>query len=459
MSSKQVDENKFWVWEDKDLSLEGVFPYRGSFIKLPNVDPNKLYNVYRPASELQKAAETFNALPFFEKHQMVGKDAGFLPADQKPAQGVVYNTKFIGDKIVGTIKVFSEKLKSIIDSGIKGLSLGYTCNYVPQKGVFKGIPYDFVQTNMVGNHLALVPRGRMGDGVALDETEKFDFALSYALDEVDFETKPLKEGKDMSDNKDKDKEQIAKDEFVSVEKLYEKFPEHKEWIDKMKYKRNSTEDEVEITKTKESRTGFKTNGAKDEAEPKDDDKKSKAEDADTDKRKLIDEVGGILKGKVSDEIIRTVMKKMEEASYNKSSAGTANDEDDDKKKDEDKKKDGEDEDDDKKKDKGCGMDEAEMIQSITQKIKSDFRATRELAKKAKPTFSGIAYDEYDTPEALAIEICKNAGLPTDNAVVRAECYLEGLSKSAKVRTYSFDQSDASNDIAQKTKSFLSGLNK
>lgn len=35
-----------------------------------------------------------------------------------------------------------------------------------------------------------------------------------------------------------------------------------------------------------------------------------------DKRKLIDEVGGILKGKVDEEIWRTVIKKMEEASYN-----------------------------------------------------------------------------------------------------------------------------------------------
>lgn len=42
-----------------------------------------------------------------------------------------------------------------------------------------------------------------------------------------------------------------------------------------------------------------------------------------DKRKLIDEIGGILKGKVDDEIIRTVMKKAEELAYEKSEAGTA----------------------------------------------------------------------------------------------------------------------------------------
>lgn len=42
-----------------------------------------------------------------------------------------------------------------------------------------------------------------------------------------------------------------------------------------------------------------------------------------DKRKLIDEIGGILKDKVDDEIIRTIMKKAEELAYEKSEAGTA----------------------------------------------------------------------------------------------------------------------------------------
>lgn len=55
-----------------------------------------------------------------------------------------------------------------------------------------------------------------------------------------------------------------------------------------------------------------------------------AKDEDVDKRKLIDEIGGILKDKVSDEIIRTVIGKAEKIAYNDSEAGTADDEDPDK---------------------------------------------------------------------------------------------------------------------------------
>lgn len=55
----------------------------------------------------------------------------------------------------------------------------------------------------------------------------------------------------------------------------------------------------------------------------DDKEKKEIDNEKVDKRKLIDEVGGILKGKVDDEIIRTIIKKMEEASYNESEDGAA----------------------------------------------------------------------------------------------------------------------------------------
>ena len=65
-----------------------------------------------------------------------------------------------------------------------------------------------------------------------------------------------------------------------------------------------------------------------------------------DKRKLIDEVGGILKGKVDDEIIRTIIGKLEKLSYDESETGTAdngkkvkNEDPEDKEKVEDLKKD------------------------------------------------------------------------------------------------------------------------
>lgn len=62
--------------------------------------------------------------------------------------------------------------------------------------------------------------------------------------------------------------------------------------------------------------------------------KARNEDEKTDKRKLIDEVGGILKDKVDEEVWRTVIGKIEKLAYEKSEAGTA----DNKAKNEDEKK-------------------------------------------------------------------------------------------------------------------------
>lgn len=73
--------------------------------------------------------------------------------------------------------------------------------------------------------------------------------------------------------------------------------------------RNEAEDEEKAKK------------ADNEDEKEDDDKKAMNEDVD--KRKLIDEIGGILKGKVDDELWRTIIGKAEKIAYDKSEAGTA----------------------------------------------------------------------------------------------------------------------------------------
>lgn len=63
------------------------------------------------------------------------------------------------------------------------------------------------------------------------------------------------------------------------------------------------------------------NEAEDEKEKEKQDPKASNEDVD--KRKLIDEIGGILKGKVDEELWRTIIGKAEKIAYDKSESGTA----------------------------------------------------------------------------------------------------------------------------------------
>lgn len=67
--------------------------------------------------------------------------------------------------------------------------------------------------------------------------------------------------------------------------------------------------------------------ARNEEDKKEDKKEDKtASNEDTDKRKLIDEIGGILKGKVDEELWRTIIGKAEKLAYSDSEAGTADNE-------------------------------------------------------------------------------------------------------------------------------------
>lgn len=112
------------------------------------------------------------------------------------------------------------------------------------------------------------------------------------------------------------------------------------------------------------------------------DEKEKVDNKKVDKRKLIDEVGGILKGKVDDEIIRTVMKKMEEASYNGSEDDKADNE-----KEEDKK-------DDKKEDienkcKNETEEDKKEVKEIKEDVKEDIDNKCKNSKQDTSSFDKI----------------------------------------------------------------------
>ncbi len=98
----------------------------------------------------------------------------------------------------------------------------------------------------------------------------------------------------------------------------------KEGID---YLKNDSDYTQELLKEFE-----KSNGVGDNATPKEQkmeenkDKKLTKDAASEDKRKLIDEIGGILKGKVDEELIRTILGKAEKLAYEGSETSEADDE-------------------------------------------------------------------------------------------------------------------------------------
>lgn len=183
MSDRQVDTNGWYEIKKNPISKVGVFPYLGQNIGAP--EPDKIYHVLRSEEELSspETIESIKLLPWVDNHRMLGNpeesEIDVEAAERKGVEGVTgQDVEFKDGTLYTNIKIFSEKLKKLIEKGKKELSLGYRCKWEFTSGNFGGIPYDAIQRNIRGNHLALVDEGRMGSDVAvLDSADCFYFAL------------------------------------------------------------------------------------------------------------------------------------------------------------------------------------------------------------------------------------------------------------------------------------------
>lgn len=184
MDRRDYDTNGWFEIQDNPLSTVGVYPYMGRSISAECIQDH-LYGVYRPESELssQECIDSFKLIPWIDDHVMLGsEDAGLTPSEQKGVQGVIgQDVYFDGTTLKGNIKVFSEAMANLIANGKKELSCGYRCRYEYAPGNYNGEPYQYVQREIRGNHLALVENGRMGPDVAVLDH------LTFTIDSKEFQ--------------------------------------------------------------------------------------------------------------------------------------------------------------------------------------------------------------------------------------------------------------------------------
>ncbi len=178
-SAREQDVNGWAEIKDNPISKVGVFPYSGQQIGHPGLEPDKIYNVYRSEDELNNddTLNSFRLIPFTDEHTMLGdSEEGLTPPERKGVHGVIgENVRFEKPYLKANIKIFSEQLADLIDSGKKELSIGYRCVYEPSTGSYNGQRYDFIQKDIRGNHLALVDEGRSGHDVAVLDSFTFTF--------------------------------------------------------------------------------------------------------------------------------------------------------------------------------------------------------------------------------------------------------------------------------------------
>jgi len=205
-SAREIDQNGYVTIEANPISRSGVFQYSGR--QLPGADPNRIYNVYRPEEELNnpETLASFQLLPIINEHRMLGEgyENEIL---EKERHGTTGERVFYQDGVLyAPIRIFSNALRALLEAGKKALSCGYKCAYEKSSGAFNGVPYDYIQRQIRGNHLALVGEARC-DVAVLDHFafDHFDLALDN-------------EGAKMADEKKDEKKTDAKDADAAPEK-------------------------------------------------------------------------------------------------------------------------------------------------------------------------------------------------------------------------------------------------
>lgn len=110
--------------------------------------------------------ESWQVRPITDDHPSVWVDAANIAEYRRGSLGS--HVKFDGVHTTADPMVIdSPELIAKVRAGKSQLSCGYTCVLVPQKGEIDGIAYDYIQTEIYGNHVAVVDLARGGPTCSL----------------------------------------------------------------------------------------------------------------------------------------------------------------------------------------------------------------------------------------------------------------------------------------------------
>ena len=158
--------------ERSHISKADVNPYWGREIpgwEELGLDPDRVYNVFRPPEELEKAAPTFNMLPILLVHKHVTAED---PKNELIIGSTGSNAIFEGEFLDNGLAFWDgEYIEKIESDERRELSSSYRYKPVIKSGTYNGAQYDIVMTEIMGNHVALVVEGRAGPEVTVADSQ------------------------------------------------------------------------------------------------------------------------------------------------------------------------------------------------------------------------------------------------------------------------------------------------
>lgn len=178
-TARYIDENGFMLVKGCPISSFGIFDYCAGQLGLDG-DPNRIVKVFRPESAVNnpETINSFKNVPFIDDHEMLSghenDDEGTAP-EEYGIDGIMTSSVYYEQPwLLGDLKIFSRKMQKALRAGKSDLSLGYSCDFEVKPGTWNGQDYEVIQTNMRGNHIALVDEGRVPGARVLDGRKVFD---------------------------------------------------------------------------------------------------------------------------------------------------------------------------------------------------------------------------------------------------------------------------------------------
>lgn len=173
--SKPVRLPNGFVRAEGYLTRTGIFVYR-------DAKGNTVRELRTPDEVLHpEALASFALVPVTNDHppELLTADN----AKQYTVGSVSESVVADGDKVRAALMITDAEAIEALDTGRSELSCGYTADVVTESGVWEGQPYDAVQRNIRGNHVALVDAGRAGPtcSIRMDAT---DVAQEIAMEDV-----------------------------------------------------------------------------------------------------------------------------------------------------------------------------------------------------------------------------------------------------------------------------------
>ncbi len=157
---------------DSALTPEGFLRAAGRIMRdgwLQYSDGQETWGEFRSADEVDKSLDSFRNLPI-----TVGHPDAFLTPDNVDQFQVgqlgsnIARDPELKDHILSDVLITGRKGLDAIQDGVVELSIGFSAVVIPERGTdAHGRAFRFVQTDIRGNHVAIVERGRAGKDARL----------------------------------------------------------------------------------------------------------------------------------------------------------------------------------------------------------------------------------------------------------------------------------------------------